>query len=139
MKVDIYIAILIIIALSSFLLGIHGENCNPGYGFDTGIRSSGSCDNYITTEEECRKASVINQPYDNNNGYDGSWGSSYAPRGCYVNTYNDKYYFHDVTNTYHFLLMMFHYYCKYFDYLLNCYLYRYVYDAMIYMSMDNDQ
>ena len=72
MKVDIYITILIIIALSSFLLGIHGENCNPGYGtVYHDIRSSGSCDNYITTAEECRKASVVNQPYDDNNGYDG--------------------------------------------------------------------
>ena len=71
MKVDIYITILIIIALSSFLLGIHGENCNPGYGSYHDIRSSGSCDNYITTEEECKNAQVRNQPYDNNNGFGG--------------------------------------------------------------------
>ena len=94
MKVDIYITILIIIALSSFLFGIRGENCNPGYGaVYHDIRSSGSCDNYLTTEEECRKASIVNQPYDNNNGYGGSWYDWYRPRGCYVRTYDNKYYF----------------------------------------------
>ena len=102
MKVDIYIAILIIIALSSFLLGIHGENCNPGYGaVYHDIRSSGSCDNYITTEEECRKASVRNQPYDNNNGYDWSVDTYNRPRGCYVSAYSNNYYFnHDSSSTY---------------------------------------
>ena len=77
----------------SFLLGIRGENCNPGYGADYhDIRSSGSCDNYITTEEECKNAQVRNQPYDNNNGFGGLRGNNYWPRGCFVDTYDNKYY-----------------------------------------------
>ena len=71
MKVDIYITILIIIALSSFLLGIRGENCNPGYG-DSVIYHLVAADEcttngheHIKSESECNQASVALSLNDN--------------------------------------------------------------------------